>query len=354
MVLNGRPVRREVFLEVEREVKGIAEAGGLGCTEFEVLAATAFEIFSREKVQVAVVEVGLGGRLDATNGLPERPLVAVVTKVGRDHEGLLGNGLAGIAREKAGIVKEGVEVVVDGTNDGEVLRVVEEVVKEVKGGKVVRTDSKVDGEGRVVIKTERWGEVTLETPLEGEYQKDNLACAVNALDIASKTFPQITLETVKEGLKQTQWPGRIQWLDLPMGRALLDGAHNPQAAIELAKHVDSNIRAKGKGVSWVLAATEGKDISEIFKILLRPGDFVLAVGFPDVDGMPWIKCVSPHDIAREAKTVLNDEYAAVGFEFADEETLGWAFEQDDKEVVIAGSLYLVGDVLRRFAGEDAA
>ncbi|RPB28470.1 FolC bifunctional protein [Terfezia boudieri ATCC MYA-4762] len=319
--IDNAPIARGVFLSAESHIQKLNAEHGIGATEFEILTATAFEVFTREKVHVAVVEVGMGGRGDATNVLVD-PMVVVLTKVGLDHEGYLGGTLAEIAWQKAGIVKRGVPVVVDGTNEKEVLEVVERVAREVRAGEVTKVipSSEEAGTGKatvtVTVTTKELGQISSTPSLQGDYQLTNSALAIHALALASKTFPQITAETISTGISTTTWPGRLDFVDISpllflpptiskQKKILLDGAHNPQAAAALAKYVDT-LRPRRGGVNWVLAATQGKDISRILRLLLKKGDRVFAVPFGPVDGMPWVRCMPPAEIVQQSQEVLGE------------------------------------------------
>ena len=276
----------------------------------------------------------MGGRGDATNVLVD-PVVVVVTKVGLDHVDFLGGGIKEIAWHKAGIVKHGVQVVVDGTNEREVLEVVDRVVGEVGAGEVIKVISPIPtpfltSEGgkegtapaTVTVTTKELGPITSTPSLIGDYQLTNSTLAIHALAHASKTFPQITAETISTGISTTTWPGRLDLVDLSpllllhlpptrkQKKTLLDGAHNPQAAAALAKYVNDTLRPCGSGggggVNWVLAATQGKDISGILRLLLKRGDKVFAVPFGSVDGMPWVRCMPPGEIVQQAREVLGE------------------------------------------------
>ena len=266
----------------------------------------------------------MGGGGDATNVLVD-PVVAVVTKVGLDHEGYLGSTLREIAAHKAGIVKPGVPVVVDGTNDEQVLRVVEGVARDVGAGEVrivipPPQPPTTPTTTTITITTSELGTITTTTPLPllGPYQRANASLAIHALSLASQTFPQITPATITAGLASTTWPGRLDTVDLsPLllhqhphphphpQKTLLDGAHNPQAASALSEFVDAHLRRGGLGrVTWVLGFTQGKHVSEILHLLLRPGDRVVAVPFGLVDGMPWVRCMPPAEIGQCAREVF--------------------------------------------------
>ncbi|KAF8458959.1 dihydrofolate synthetase Fol3 [Terfezia claveryi] len=373
--IDNAPIPRGVFLSAESHIQKLNAEHGIGATEFEILTATAFEVFTREKVHVAVVEVGMGGRGDATNVLVD-PMVVVLTKVGLDHEGYLGKTLAEIAWQKAGIVKRGVPVVVDGTNEKEVLDVVERVAREVgAAGEVIKVipSSEEEGTGKATVRvtTKELGQITSTPSLQGDYQLTNSALAIHALALASKTFPQITAETISTGISTTTWPGRLDLVDISplfllpphmskQRKILLDGAHNPQAAAALAKYVGT-LRPSRGGVNWVLAATQGKDISGILRLLLKKGDRVFAVPFGPVDGMPWVGCMPPSEIVQQSQEVLGERgggaEGAVEARECESEVEGLeeaTREAGERMVVAAGSLYLVGSILRKLRDKTQA
>lgn len=129
ITVDEKPIAESIFRSVEERVKERNERHEIDASEFELLTATAFEIFAQERVEVAVIECGLGGRLDATNVI-ETPLVTVISKIGLDHQGLLGDTLKQIAFEKAGIIKTGATCVVDGTSNAEALAEIECIADE--------------------------------------------------------------------------------------------------------------------------------------------------------------------------------------------------------------------------------
>lgn len=343
--VNGEPVRQALFRDVEAHVMDTSRTNGVDATEFEILTATAFEIFRREQIEVAVVEVGLGGRLDATNVL-SNVLVSVITKIGLDHQGFLGNDLAEIAAHKAGILKPGVPAVFDATNAEPVRRTVSHTAREVGSPLVAASASHTFGRG--VGAKLRPGDV----PLLGSYQTANVACALAALDIAATQLPVLTPTVVAKGIRATRWPGRLQWMEVPgqldQGRPrciLLDGAHNAQAATLLGEYVDGTVRGKNEGpVAYVLAFSQGKDLGDILAHLLRDGDIVVATTFGEVDGMPWIRPTAAEDVGAAASQFTPNVTI--------EPDLGRALALPSPHgvpTVVAGSLYLVGDVVRRLS-----
>ena len=146
ITINDRVVDQRLFCQVEDVVKSRDQKNGIKASEFELLTATAFEIFNHEKVEVGVVEVGLGGRNDATNVLQD-PLVTVITKIGKDHQSFLGNSLEEIAYQKAGIMKQNVACLVDGSNEGSVIDVLKQNAKESQAAPLTLIPQNLGSEG---------------------------------------------------------------------------------------------------------------------------------------------------------------------------------------------------------------
>lgn len=333
--INGKPVAEAVFRDAEAAIKQRDREGKVGATEFELLTATAFEIFHRQKVEFGVVEVGLGGKLDATNVLKHKA-VTVIAKIGLDHQSFLGDTIEEIALQKAGIIPPGVPCVVDGSNQPSVLKVIEAHAREVGAELHYPSTHELDE--------------SLSKDFE-PHQIQNLACAHMAFRLACpEQFHPLT--HFLPAIKQMQWPGRLQQLDLQKitGRqqdVLLDGAHNPQSAEVLAHYVDRHLRSRGHPITWVLAATQGKDMDGIFGLLLRPGDQVAAVSFGPVDRMPWVKPADPDELLRLAVRHGAKDSSTLNAGDDVKGALTWASQvADDGPVVIAGSLYLVSSVLR--------
>lgn len=336
ITINDSPVSEKTFLETERLVKARDVRDKIGASEFELLTATAFEIMNRAKVDFGVIEVGMGGALDATNALKHKA-VAVITKIGLDHQFMLGDTIEEIALQKAGIMRKGVPCVVDGSNPPSVLEVVKKHALAV-GAEVILTAAR---------QTE--SDLLSSEGFE-PHQTQNVTTAIQAFRSA---FPDqaASLKQVLPAVKEARILGRLQRIDQNGTKMLLDGAHNVQSAEVLAKYVDKHFRANGQPVTWVLAASEGKDISGILEVLLKPNDLVTAVQFGPVDGMPWVRPQASKDILAVAET-------CGATTFASEEDIGKvAFETAPSKgspVVIAGSLYLVSDLLRHVRSRNTA
>jgi dihydrofolate synthase len=337
ITINDSAVSENKFRHFEALVKKRNEEQRLQASEFELLTATAFEIFEAERVEFGVIEVGLGGRLDATNALKQKS-VTIISKIGLDHQSFLGNTLEEIALQKAGIIHPNVPCVVDASNPPSVLEVIRSHAN-LLGASVKHAELSPTGIGGIL------GE-QLET-----HQQQNLLCGYEAFHLA---YPEHTMsmnELLSIGASAV-WPGRLQSISIKKitertEPVLLDGAHNPQSADVLSAFVEKRLRIHGEPVTWVLGASAGKDISEILKVLLRDGDNVTVVEFGPVDGMPWVKPTSSATILQTIDKLgisiaaRQDARANVrmGLDSASKMS-------HDGPLVVAGSLYLVSDMLK--------
>lgn len=318
----------------------------LGCTEFELLTATAYKIFELEKVQLALVEVGLGGLLDATNVLqpPSDGMGGVVacgiTKIGIDHESFLGSTLPEIAMKKAGIIKPGVPVVVDGTNPPEVLETIR---------------SKADQEGSRVVEathdTKNLAHFLSFSTLVGAYQAQNLALALNIIKLLSNQNICVSDEIIEKGIRATTWPGRLQTIVDPETKLsmLLDGAHNEGAAVELGAYLRHKFRPNG--LIFIVGMTNGKAADKIFLHLIeRDVDTVYPVTFTAPENMSQVRCYTTERLGAIAQGFANDvRIEQGGLREIFSKLLVNRREGDVRDIVVFGSLYLCSDVLRSFA-----
>ncbi|PGH22924.1 hypothetical protein AJ80_02973 [Polytolypa hystricis UAMH7299] len=344
ITINERVVQESVFRRIENEVKQRNQTLDIGATEFELLTATAFEIFNHEQIEVGVVEVGMGGRLDATNILRD-VLVSIIAKIGHDHQAVLGNTIEEIALEKGGIMKLGSPCVVDGTNLPVVKALLEEHARKVGTSVTFAYADTVQQLYPDLVRIFR--DLELEP-----HQQANLASVVTALQEAlPKVKPGLELSNLFSHISKVPRAGRLQEVSLePLvprkEPVLLDGAHNPQSAEVLSRYVDRKLRKQGENVTWVIAASQGKDLRELLGCMIKPGDNVAAVRFGPVDGMPWVRSVKTSDLISAAQSAC-DVGQAKKFGRDILEGLNWAHEVSaGSPLVIAGSLYLVSDVLR--------
>lgn len=345
ITVGERVVQESLFRQIEDQVKLRDQKLGIGASEFELLTATAFEIFNHERVEVGVIEVGMGGRLDATNILSDI-LVSVIAKIGMDHQAFLGSTIEEIAREKAGILKPGVPCVIDNTNEAAVLGALSTRIQELGIDATFVSPDKA--EEQLPPLAQLFQKMDLEP-----HQQENMCSAVTALRIAlSKIRPGADAYSLLPHLRDVKWPGRLEHISLqPLvlreQQVLLDGAHNPQSADVLGRYVDRKLRPEAEGgVTWVIAASSGKDLAGVFRSIIRPGDSVATAEFGSVDGMPWVKPTNAIELASAIQAI--PEIGQVkSFEGDLLPALEWASAiSQGRPLVIAGSLYLVSDVHR--------
>ena len=232
-------------------------------TQFEVITAAAWQYFADQAVDVAVVEVGLGGRLDATN-VCRQPLATVIVSISRDHWQRLGESLAEIAGEKAGILKAGVSAIA-GPLPLEAAAVVEARAQTLQAPLTWVTPAEEIENQRLSYQGTEYPQVLL-----GEHQKVNSACAIATLKTLRAQGWQVSDQAIAQGMAQVTWPGRLQkaqWQGHPL---LIDGAHNVDAAKSLRTYLDTAY--PNRSISWLMGMLQTKDHSGVFRELLRAGD----------------------------------------------------------------------------------
>lgn len=350
-VVGEKPVENDMFEQVANEVLDTADrlksAGVLSVlpTFFEATTAIAFELFRRSGVEVAVVEVGLGGRFDATNVIT--PLAGAITTIAFDHQEHLGNTLGAIAFEKAGIIKTGMSVVA-GFLPPEALEIVRRTVNErharlIEAGHNARVELEMqDGRANVTIQTPRarYGPVGL--ALRGQHQVGNALVAVRLLEEAMVRGVRLENTAIERGLASAVWPARLELLKLPDGRrVLLDAAHNEQGAEALAAYIR---QWHPQRPPLVVGIMRDKDIDQILTTLLPVVSRVTATAAPTRRALPAEELAAR--ITAIAARVNPDALVACEPDpmKAVEAQLGEA-----ELVCVAGSIVLVGAVRERLS-----
>ena len=267
MQVNGVPISKDDFAKLVEEIKPAVEQVPF-ITTFELATALGFLHFSRQNVTVAVVEVGLGGRLDATNIIT--PLVSVITSISLEHTAILGDSLEKIAREKAGIVKEGHPLVVSPQKVG-VSAVFELIAEEYDvpltrvGHDILYRVKKKSIDGQML---EVWmrnaPKMKLSIPLLGEHQVENAVTAYAALLVARREGLMISSAQIKQGFADTEWAGRFEiWREKPA--IVLDSAHNPDSISKLRQTLDEYF--PDEKVVLIFGVSEDKKVAEMLEIL---------------------------------------------------------------------------------------
>jgi dihydrofolate synthase/folylpolyglutamate synthase len=269
--------------EIRAAIERLRASGGLAVqpTFFEATTAVAFELFRRGRIDVGVLEVGLGGRFDATN-VVEASLGAITT-IDLDHQQYLGRTLSDIAFEKAGIIRPGMRVVT-GETKPEAVTVIDRVARE-RGARLVRTADDVrmqvemepDGISRVRIDTPRRAYAPMRLALRGRHQAANAAVAVRLLELAEEGGMPIDARAIARGLERTWWPGRLELLPYAGGHVLLDAAHNPAGARTLAAYLAEAFPGRHAVVFGVL---RDKDVRAMLSALAPCARLIVATDPP--------------------------------------------------------------------------
>jgi dihydrofolate synthase/folylpolyglutamate synthase len=340
--IDGRTVAQEDLVaavdHVRHHIERLRDEGVLPThpTFFEVTTAVAFELFRRAGVEIAVCEVGLGGRLDATNVLS--PMVCAITSIAFDHEQYLGTTLSDISYEKAGIIKSGTPVVV-----GDVPPEAEAVIRRVaaeRSAPIINADrvgihdievSLAATRASFETSTRRYGHLTL--GLTGPHQIGNAQVAIGLLESVDAMGVPVPEAAIREGLAHVDWPGRLQRLTLDDGReALLDAAHNPSGARSLAAVLEREPTRP-----LVFATMRDKDAAGILQVLAPVASHLVITRASNPRSADPISLLDvAHRVAPELPAVVADTPAAA---------LAAAWRAGDA-IVVAGSIFLLGDVLK--------
>ena len=321
-----------------------------GLTWFELVTALAFMHFAQEKVDIAVVEVGLGGRLDATNALT--PLVSVITSISYDHTALLGETLAAIAGEKGGIIKPGVPVVI-APQPPEALRRLRDIAASrdapttLVGQDVTLATRALDPTlSQVAVYDQRAPnpaatERLLTLSLPGYHQQVNAAVALAALDQVQPHFPTLTTAAVQAGFAHTQWPGRLQRLPASSEEGpdiLLDGAHNGDSAAKLAQALRDLF--PDRRCRFLLGVTRDKDFAGILRALLPLSTNIV------VTRSTHPRAADPTHLQQVAATLGGSIQISPNLVHG-LRTL-WQQSSPADLICVTGSLYIVGDLLNQW------
>ncbi|WP_338441945.1 folylpolyglutamate synthase/dihydrofolate synthase family protein [Synechococcus elongatus IITB4] len=322
--LNGQPVSSDRLLQAVQTV--LTAADGIDLTPFELLTAAVWLVLADSDLDIAVIEVGLGGRLDATNVVAQ-PLVTAITSIGHDHQAVLGSTLGAIAAEKAGILKANCPVI---------LGVLPSEAETVIRAQADRRQAPITAiEPATVIEAGLWQSqgLTYRSGLIGDVQRINSAIAIAILRQLQQQGWILQDEAIVQGLANTSWPGRLQWLDYQGRKLLIDGAHNLEAAIALRQAVDQLF--PDQSVTWLLGMLRAKDAQAVLATLIRSGDRCIAIPVPEHD------CWAPQELQTWAEGLR--AITATAADWAEGLAIAQSYPQ---AIVFCGSLYLLGDFLQ--------
>jgi dihydrofolate synthase/folylpolyglutamate synthase len=324
---------RRIVGAVKREIKQPV-------TYFEVLTAAAFLYFQRREIDIAVLEAGLGGRLDATNVC--RPLVSVITNIGFDHTAYLGNTLTAIAREKAGIIRQN-GICITAAKQKKVLAVLESACRRRRAslyriGKDMKIKRQKDG---ILAYRGIYGDLNNPViPLAGRHQLDNAALALAAIEITGKNgLPVDDDATIRKGLAKTQWPARLEVLrKTPL--FVLDGAHNPAGISVLCRALKNDFSYHR--LILIFGALADKDYRRMLRKIVPLAQQIILTQLQSKRAVP-VKNIYEYVQKLGYKAVIAENVAG-----ALERALKLAGKED--LICATGSLYLAGEVKQAFPG----
>jgi dihydrofolate synthase/folylpolyglutamate synthase len=345
--INGEEISDDDFAHIHGEVDRVAERLvdrrelPWHPSFFEMMTAIAFSLFASERVQVSVLEVGMGGRLDATNVV--EPLVSVIADISLDHQKFLGNTVGEIAREKVGIIRPGGVVVTlpqqPEANDVVGNTILDLGARGVSAVQYVPPVSPGNTEYLIRYPLQVMGkQILVETPLVGRHQLRNVALAVaTAEELAKQGLSGITPESIERGIRETRWPGRFQVVPPQDGwpEIVLDVAHNPAGAWALRSALSE--RYDNRPLIFVFGAMRDKAISEIAEILFPLAERVIATrpenprsAAPEEIQQAGSRTGAEIETAAEASAALQRARDAAG---------------PESVLVVTGSIYLVGEAM---------
>jgi dihydrofolate synthase / folylpolyglutamate synthase len=342
--INGEEITDDLFAETFTRIHAVIEEllaeGKLRAhpTYFECVTALAFEVFATQRVEFAVIEVGLGGRLDATNVIT--PVVSIITRVDFDHENFLGHSLPEIAGEKAGILKECIPLVT-APQLPDALEVLRARAAELhcplaETEKTFRIDDERTDAGcprATVTEIATATQFSLAPNLPGRFQLQNALNAVAAALVLQAKHYAVTHEHIERGIAETRWPGRLEKLQSNPD-IFLDGAHNPSAARELAQFLQENFA--GRRVLLIYAAMRDKAVDEVAGLL-----------FPLAAEVIFTQPNNPRAISAGQLAQIAGHHAAQFLTIPNADAAlahALANAQPNDAIFITGSLYLVGQL----------
>jgi dihydrofolate synthase / folylpolyglutamate synthase len=348
ITINGKMTSRPEFTDLMKQVARASKRAGVEPTFFEIMTAAAFKYFADQAVDIAIIETGLGGRLDSTNVIT--PLATLITTIDYDHTQMLGGTLEKIAREKAGIFKKGVpaitieqEEIVEQTlrheaqKAGTTLKIIN---KDIEFSSRFGASPDLGPHTRVCLLTETSQFMHIPVPLPGEHQAGNCGLALAVIDLLKEygfEFPEVELH---QGLASTHVPGRME-LAWDQPRILIDGAHNAAALSALMRCVGAHVPYDS--MVCIFGCCEDKDIRALLEKLALGGDKVI---FTKAKGNA--RAADPEDLQREF-IEISGKMNQVAPTLADALDLASRAVGRDDLIVVTGSFYLAGEAKKHLA-----
>jgi dihydrofolate synthase/folylpolyglutamate synthase len=337
--VNGREIEEKEVAALAAWMREEIESAGIAppFTFFDFTTAMALAYFNRKMVDLAVLEVGLGGRLDSTNVVD--PLISIITNVAKDHEAYLGKSILKIASEKGGIIKEGRPLITAATQP-QVLRLFSKICQEKESpffrvGKEFRSSRGEDGdfdyEG---LDRKLWG---IHLNLRGPHQVVNATTALGAMEVLEDLGYPVSTAAMIDGLKEVDWPGRLELIS-SSPKVLLDGAHNPAGVLVLKESLEKDFQYHR--LILLVGIMKDKDIRSMLHLLAPLADHIILT-------QPHTDRAAPPALLKEALD-RNGKKAEIAEDLKEAIERGLSLTQKDDLLCITGSLYTVGEARAYF------
>jgi dihydrofolate synthase/folylpolyglutamate synthase len=337
--VNGKEIEEEEVAAIVGWMRKEIEAAGVlpPFTFFDFTTAMALHYFKQKLVDLAILEVGLGGRLDSTNVID--PSISIITNISKDHEEYLGKSILKIAREKAGIIKKGRPLITAATQP-HVLRLFSKVCQE-KGSPYFRVgkefryvradDGDFDYEG---LNRKLW---SVHLNLKGFHQVINATTALGAMEVLEDLGYRVSTHAMIDGLKEVDWPGRLEMVS-SSPRVILDGAHNPAGALVLRESLEKEFQYQN--LILLIGIMKDKDIQTILHLLAPLADHIILT-------KPHTDRATPPSLLK--KTLgQNGKKAEITEDLREAIERGLSLTQEEDLLCITGSLYTVGEAKSYF------
>ncbi len=337
--VNGKEIEEEEVADLTGSMRKEIEAAGVTppFTFFDFTTAMALSYFNRKLVDLAILEVGLGGRLDSTNVVD--PLISIITNIAKEHEAHLGKTILKIAGEKAGIIKKGRPLITAATQP-QVLRLFSKTCQDrgapfFRVGKDFRSfraeDSDFDYEG---LNRKLW---SIHLNLKGDHQVLNATTALGAMEVLEDLGYPVSTSAMMDGLREVDWPGRLEMVS-SSPRVVLDGAHNPAGALVLKESLEKEFQYRR--LILLVGIMKDKDIPSMLHLLAPLADHIILT-------QPHTDRAMPPVLLKKA-LAQNGKKAEIAADLKEAIKRGLSLTQDEDLLCITGSLYTVGEARTYF------
>ncbi|HSA07087.1 MAG TPA: folylpolyglutamate synthase/dihydrofolate synthase family protein [Candidatus Gastranaerophilales bacterium] len=315
--INDEEISKQEFAELMLKVAEYSGKQDIPATEFEILTAAAFIYFYEKQVDIAIIETGLGGRLDATNTV-KNPELAIITDIDFDHTARLGETIEQIAVEKAGIIKQNVPIITIKDNNG--LDIIQKKAVDLNSILILSNPDNVK---------------EVETGLKGSWQKRNLSLTVEAFDILRKKGFIISEEAEKTGLKNVKWAARFEYIEEK--HLLIDAAHNPAGAKALRQNLDQHFPKDQR--LFIYSALNTKDYKTGAESLFREQDVIILTK----NASPY--CENPENICEYLKNQQKGKKIYITQNIEEAMKLYAKINKKKALTILTGSIYTIGEFL---------